>query len=49
MSLMWLTKQNKLAKKYDKNWPTKVDSHDIDKYKRDKYGYGLGGRNKANL
>jgi hypothetical protein len=36
-------------KKYDKCWPTKVDSHDIDKYKRDKYEYGCSERTKTNL
>jgi hypothetical protein len=25
-----------------------VDSHGIDKHKRDKYGYGRSGRNKTN-
>jgi hypothetical protein len=36
-------------RKYDKGWPTKVNSHDIEKHKSDKYGYGRNGRNKTNL
>jgi hypothetical protein len=36
-------------KKYDKGWPINVDSHGIDKHKRDKYGYGRNGRTKTNL
>jgi hypothetical protein len=36
-------------KKYDKDCPTNVDSHGIDKHKRDKYEYGHSGRTKTNL
>jgi hypothetical protein len=39
-----------LAKKlYDKGWAIEVDSHGIDKYKRDKYGYERKERTKTNL
>jgi hypothetical protein len=36
-------------KKYDKGRPINVYSHDIDKHKRDKYGYGHNERTKTNL
>jgi hypothetical protein len=49
MTLMWLTKKQNLAKKYDKGWPIKVDSYGIDKHKRDKYKYRRSERTKTNL
>jgi hypothetical protein len=38
-----------LAQKFGKVWLIKVDSYDIDKHKRDKYGYGCNIRTKTNL
>jgi hypothetical protein len=42
-------KRNLDKKICDKSWQIKVNSHDIDKHKRDKYGYERNERTKINL
>jgi LPS sulfotransferase NodH len=39
----------KLDKKYDNGWSINMDSHGIEKYKRNYYGYGRNERTKTNL